>query len=321
MRRALAGLGLHTNSHAAARPGNDICRRAGLAQVRTVIYSRQTPQNRFTGKGRLSQISRPLRTPGERVASPGAGTPDLIPPRCVRPSRPPSASSAGPGARAQPQDGRQPENVEIRQRRRLLLPEVRQPLQGHLLRPGRIPGVAGRKRPGPGPGRNSRRVEGVEKFPQARRVELFAAFLDGLGHRRADAAALVAEQGEQAHRRAAQVLGGVLEGGQVDRGEDQAQAAGQHHPRADHLPGADLEVHVRHPVVADRQDNQTRRDQPAGVDTSTQQEADDHQHADRGDAAGRQHQPRRQGVVAKQGLEQGRHRNAARRTARERRRR
>jgi hypothetical protein len=56
-------------------------------------------------------------------------------------------------------------------------------------------------------------------------VELLAAFLDGLGDGGADAAAFVAQQGEQADGGAAQLLGDVQERRDVQRGEDHRQAA------------------------------------------------------------------------------------------------
>ena len=76
------------------------------------------------------------------------------------------------------------------------------------------------------------RVQGAEAVAQTGQVELLAPLLDGLAHRRAETAAFVAEQGEQAHRRPAQVLGRVEKGGHVDGGEDQRQADDQSPPAA-----------------------------------------------------------------------------------------
>src|SRR5215468_1899199 len=90
----------------------------------------------------------------------------------------------------QRQDGRHPEDVEVGQRRRLLLAEFRESLYGHLLRPGRIPGLLVENGSGLLQKSSHVLVEGVEELAHARKVELFASFLDGLGHGRADAATL-----------------------------------------------------------------------------------------------------------------------------------
>ena len=150
------------------------------------------------------------------------------------------------------------------------------------------------------------RVQRPEVLAHARQVELLAPLLDDLADRHADAAPLVAEQGEQADRRTAQVLRGIAEGGHVDRGEEHRQADDQHHPRPDHVPGADLQVHPRHPVVPGRHDQQAPGDQPAGVGAPADEDPDDEHHQDGEDAGGRHHQPGDEGVVAEQGLEQGR---------------
>ena len=77
----------------------------------------------------------------------------------------------------QGQDGEQPEDVEVGQRRRLLLAEVRERLPGHLLRRGRVAGLLEEERPGLlGEGIHGR-VEGVEELAHARRVELLAPLL------------------------------------------------------------------------------------------------------------------------------------------------
>ena len=101
-------------------------------------------------------------------------------------------------------------------------------------------------------------------------------------------------------------VGSVFEGRHVERGEDHRQAADHHHPRPDHLPRADVQVHQRHPVVAGRHDEQAPGDQPAGVGAPAEQDADDQQHHDRENAGGRLHQSRDIGVVAEQGLQQAR---------------
>ena len=48
------------------------------------------------------------------------------------------------------------------------------------------------------------RVERIERFAETQAVELVAALLHGLRHRGSDAAALVAQQAQQADRRPAQ---------------------------------------------------------------------------------------------------------------------
>ena len=106
------------------------------------------------------------------------------------------------------ENGEEPEVVEVGQRNRLLLAEVRQRLQGQLPRRGPVTRLLEEEGSALLKERVHRRVERVEKFAHTRRVELFASLLEGLGHRRADAAPLVAEQGEQADRRPAQMCGG-----------------------------------------------------------------------------------------------------------------
>ena len=102
----------------------------------------------------------------------------------------------------------------------------------------------------------------------------------------------------------------VLVGGHANRGEEQSQAQGQHHPRPNHLRHADLEVHPRHPVVAGGHDDQASRDHPAGVKLPAQQDAGDHHRGHRGDARWGHRQPGAKSVVAEQPLEQRRQRDA-----------
>ena len=97
-----------------------------------------------------------------------------------------------------PHHGAHPEHVEVGQRRGLLLAEVVQHLYGHLPRLGRIAGVLQEESMPPIQERVHVGVQRCKTVAQPRKVELLAAFLDGLGHRRADAAPLVAEQSEQA---------------------------------------------------------------------------------------------------------------------------
>ena len=83
-------------------------------------------------------------------------------------------------------------------------------------------------------------------------MELIAPFLNSLRHRRADAAALVAQQAQQAHRRASQCDGRVEIGGDVHRRETASTAQGSSRPAARPPARTDVEIHLRHPVVADR---------------------------------------------------------------------
>jgi hypothetical protein len=68
------------------------------------------------------------------------------------------------------------------------------------LRPGRVAGLLEEERPGLVEEVLHVRVQGVEGFAQARRVERQAPFFDRLRQRCADAAPLVAEQVEQPDR-------------------------------------------------------------------------------------------------------------------------
>ena len=101
---------------------------------------------------------------------------------------------------SQAQDGEQPEDVEVGQGRGLLLTEIGKRLEGHLLRPGRI------ARPLHEEGLTfiekglHMRVQRAEVLAHTCQVELLAPLLDDLGDRHADAAPLVAQQGEQADR-------------------------------------------------------------------------------------------------------------------------
>ena len=100
----------------------------------------------------------------------------------------------------QAQDGEQPEDVEVGQGRRLLLTEIVQRLEGHLLRPGRIARLlqeVGLTLTEEG---LHVRVQRAEVLAHAGQVELLAPLLDDLVDRHAHAAPLVAEQGEQADR-------------------------------------------------------------------------------------------------------------------------
>ena len=91
----------------------------------------------------------------------------------------------------------------------MLLAEVRQRLQGHILRRARVTRLLEVERPGLLQERGHLRVEGVEEFPHTRGMEMFASPLEGRGQGRPYAAPLVAEQGEQADRGPAQVGGGM----------------------------------------------------------------------------------------------------------------
>ncbi len=152
-------------------------------------------------------------------------------------------------------------------------------------------------------------------------MKLFPALHDRLGERGADAAPFVSEQGKQADGGAAEVSRHVLEGGHADRREYHRQATDQHDPRPDHLRGADVEIHQRHPVVAASHDDQAAGDQPAGVGAATEHDADDEQHHDRENAGGRLDQSRSIGVVAEQRLQAGPAATCWRRRARRRHRR
>src|SRR6516164_1802245 len=93
-------------------------------------------------------------------------------------------------------DGRHPEDVEVGQRRPLLLAQSVEGQHGLLMRPSRVATLLIEERPTLRDEGVNRRVEGVEELAYPRQVELLAALLNRLGQRRADAAALVAQQGE-----------------------------------------------------------------------------------------------------------------------------
>src|SRR5438105_4532101 len=76
-------------------------------------------------------------------------------------------------------------------------------------------------------------IEVVKVFAEAGGVELFAALGEDLAHRDADAAAFVAQEREQAYGGAAQLAREIEEGGDVDGGEDEAEAGDHDNARPD----------------------------------------------------------------------------------------
>ena len=166
--------------------------------------------------------------------------------------------------------------------------------------------------PGPARGRTAQpALKGSRYSPSRKRVELIAPLLQGLRHRRADAAALVAQQTQQADGRPAQRQSAYR--GRRRRSPAQNISpipATRTHPRPDDLARADVQVHLRHPIVAGGHQQQSGADQPAGIRPSAEQEADDRHREDRKEPARRHDQPGVQRIVTKQRLKQAGQRRA-----------
>ena len=151
-----------------------------------------------------------------------------------------------------------------------------------------------------------RRIERIEIFAEAQTVELLAPLLNGLRDGSADAAAFIAQQREQADRGAAQLRRNVQERSDVERRKNHREAHDENDARPDDLPGADLEIQSRHPIISDAQDEQARGHEIARIDAAAEQATDDDEHHDREDAGRRKHESGGRGVVAEERLEQGR---------------
>ena len=89
-------------------------------------------------------------------------------------------------------DAEDEETVKISECGCLLLAQIIQGLQRHLVRGDRIAGLLEKARLDLREVGVHGRIERIEIFPKPQAVELVAAFLDGLSDRGADAAALVA---------------------------------------------------------------------------------------------------------------------------------
>jgi hypothetical protein len=89
--------------------------------------------------------------------------------------------------------------------------------------------------------------------------------VNGLRDGGADAAPLVAQQREETDRGATQLGRDVEKGGDVKGCEDHRQPADDHAARPDDLPRADVEVHLRHPVISNTHDDQPRGHEPARI--------------------------------------------------------
>jgi hypothetical protein len=70
------------------------------------------------------------------------------------------------------------------------------------------------------------------------------------------------------------------------------------------LPGTDQQIHLRHPEVRHGHHHEARRDEPAGVQASAEEEPDERQDHDCGNAGRRLNQARGQRVVAEKRLQQ-----------------
>ena len=103
------------------------------------------------------------------------------------------------------QGGAGPEHVEIGQRRRLLVPGVLEGLEREFARQAGVGGVLHEEGPAPVQKIVDGWIKCVQFLIEAEGMKLFAPFLDGLCDGCADAAAFVAQQGEQADGSAAKV--------------------------------------------------------------------------------------------------------------------
>jgi len=115
---------------------------------------------------------------------------------------------------------KEPETIEVGERRGLLGAQVVERLHGHLQR---AHGVAGQLQKGVAcllEECGQRGVERVEEFIQPQEVELLAPLLECLRDGGADASSLIPQEREEADGGGAQSLRDVEVGGHIERGED-----------------------------------------------------------------------------------------------------
>ena len=156
-----------------------------------------------------------------------------------------------------------------------------------------------------------RRVERVELLVEPQRVEILAPLRDRLADGDAHAAALVAQQRQQPHRRPAQLARDVEIRRHVERREHEAQPRDQHHARPDDLPGRDVEVQARQPEIARAEhDAARRRSASARPSPRPSSAADDDQRRDGEKPRRREHQPGVERIVAKERLQHRRQQRA-----------
>src|SRR6476646_894805 len=97
------------------------------------------------------------------------------------------------------------------------------------------------------------RVERIERLIEPQRVKLLPSIKDDFCDRGADAAAFIAQEGEQTDGGAAQFSRYVQKRRNVQRREDHRQSDNQHDAWPNDLPRTDLEIHLRHTIIANRQ--------------------------------------------------------------------
>ena len=155
-------------------------------------------------------------------------------------------------------------------------------------------------------------VKRIEIFAEPQRMELVASLLHRLRHRRPDAAAFVAQQAEQTDRRAAHRQRRIEIGRDIRGRETYRQPHDQHDARPDDLPRADIEVHLRHPVIAGGHRQHAGARSASAHPCPRPSSRPTIGHGEDGEEAGRRHdQPGAQRIVAEQRLQQARQRCAA----------
>src|SRR5271170_1970276 len=137
-----------------------------------------------------------------------------------------------------------PKAVEIVERCGLLLAQVFEFLPRQLLRRQGIPGQLEEELLALREKGIRRRIEGIEIFAETQGVELIAPLLEGLRQRHPDAAALVAQQAQQAHGGATQLDRRVKISRDIRRRETYRQTRDEDHSGPDSLPGADVQVQL-----------------------------------------------------------------------------
>ena len=153
----------------------------------------------------------------------------------------------------------------IGKRRRLLLTQVFEFLPSELLSRDRICGLLKEKRPRVREEGIGGRIEGIEVLAETQRVELITPLYKGLRQRGPDAAALVAQKAQQANGCPSQRQWGIEVSRHVCRSKTYRQSRDDEHPGPNDLPWADIQVQLRHPIVAGGHGQQPYRDQPSGI--------------------------------------------------------
>jgi hypothetical protein len=143
-----------------------------------------------------------------------------------------------------------------------LLAHIFELLPSQLLQRDRIGGLLQEKRPSLREKGFGGRVEGVEILAKPQRVELITPLLKGLGQRCPDAAALVAQEAQQANGGSTQRQWRIEVSGYIRGRKAYRQSRDHEHSRPDGLPWTDVKVQLGHPIVPSGHDQQSSRDQP-----------------------------------------------------------